>query len=165
MLHTMEFYFYFIYLICSWSTSCVIYLGGNIYLGVDLGPVFLNDIMQCEWQLIQTYSIWNKKNKFISLTKPSTFVLSLPVRGRTAHVHGPVQVDKPQDLDKAVIQQLRDRCEQQALQIQSLQVHMKEASLCLDVFSITTQHFWKKVGQRAGSHRWLSLQAGELFSH
>lgn len=44
MLHTMEFYFYFIYLICSWSPSCVIYLGGNIYLGVDLGPVFLNDM-------------------------------------------------------------------------------------------------------------------------
>lgn len=68
------------------------------------------------------------------------------VQKKTAGVLGVVQADRSQELDRALIQQLRDRCEQQALQLQSLQAHIKKASLCLDVFSITTQHFCHKVG-------------------
>lgn len=68
------------------------------------------------------------------------------VRGRTAAVHGAVRTERAQELDRALIQQLRERCEQQALQLQSLQAQLKKASLCLDVFSITTQHFCHKVG-------------------
>lgn len=64
------------------------------------------------------------------------------VRGRTAAV----QTERTQELDRALIQQLRERCEQQALQLQSLQDQFKKASMCLDVFSITTQHFCHKVG-------------------
>lgn len=70
------------------------------------------------------------------------------VRGRTAAVHGAVPTERDQGLDRALIQQLRERCELQALQLQSLQAQFKKASLCLDVFSITTQHFCHKVGYR-----------------
>lgn len=68
------------------------------------------------------------------------------VQRKTAGVLGVVQANRSQELDRVLIQQLRDRCEQQALQLQSLQAHLKKASLCLDVFSITTQHFCHKVG-------------------
>uniref|UniRef100_A0A672ZK62 Microtubule associated tumor suppressor candidate 2 n=1 Tax=Sphaeramia orbicularis TaxID=375764 RepID=A0A672ZK62_9TELE len=66
------------------------------------------------------------------------------VRGRTAVVHGAVRADRSQELDRALIQQLQERCEQQALQLQTLQAQLKKASLCLDVFTITTQHFCRK---------------------
>lgn len=72
------------------------------------------------------------------------------VRGRTAAAAtggpGAVRTERAQELDRALIQQLRERCEQQALQLESLQAQLKKASLCLDVFSITTQHFCQKVG-------------------
>lgn len=69
------------------------------------------------------------------------FILSCAVRGRAAD-----QAERTQELDRALIQQLRERCEQQNLQLQILQAQFKKASMCLDVFSITTQHFCQKVG-------------------
>lgn len=77
------------------------------------------------------------------------FILLLSVsivRRQAAPVHVAVRTERAQELDRALIQQLRERCEQQALQLQSLQAQLKKASLCLDVFSITTQHFCHKVG-------------------
>lgn len=67
------------------------------------------------------------------------------VHGRTAGAHGAGRGDRAQELDRVLIQQLRDRCEHQALQLQSLQAQLKKADLCMDVFSITTQHFCHKV--------------------
>lgn len=69
---------------------------------------------------------------------------------RTATVHGSLRAERAQELDRALIQQLRERCEQQSLQVESLQAQLKKASLCLDVFSITTQHFCLKVGFSRG---------------
>lgn len=75
------------------------------------------------------------------------FLLSASTaRGRTAAGCGSVQTERNQELDRALIQQLRERCEHQELQLQSLQAQLKKASLCMDVFSITTQHFCLKVG-------------------
>lgn len=68
-------------------------------------------------------------------------------RGQTA-VSGAVRTVRAQQLDRALIQQLQERCDQQALQLQSLQAQLKKASLCLDVFSITTQHFCHKVRRK-----------------
>lgn len=74
-------------------------------------------------------------------------LFSVPVvRGQTTTVHGIARPERVQELDRALIQQLRERCEQQDLQLQSLQAQLKKASLCLDVFTITTQHFCHKVG-------------------
>ncbi|XP_062417641.1 microtubule-associated tumor suppressor candidate 2-like [Pungitius pungitius] len=67
------------------------------------------------------------------------------VRGRTTAVQGAVRTERAQELDRILIQQLRGRCEEQELQLQSLQAQLKKASLCLDVFSITTQHFCQKL--------------------
>ncbi|MEQ2193872.1 hypothetical protein XENOCAPTIV_016710 [Xenoophorus captivus] len=67
-------------------------------------------------------------------------------RGRTAVVHSAPRTGRSQELDQALFRELQERCEQQALQLQTLQAHLKKASLCLDVFSITTLHFCDKVG-------------------
>lgn len=67
------------------------------------------------------------------------------VRGRAAEVRRAGLTQRAPELDPAVIQQLRDRCDEQARQLQSLQAQFNRTSLCLDVFSITTQHFCHKV--------------------
>ncbi|XP_045929466.1 microtubule-associated tumor suppressor candidate 2 isoform X2 [Micropterus dolomieu] len=81
-----------------------------------------------------------------------------PVRRQAAPVHVAVRTERAQELDRALIQQLRERCEQQALQLQSLQAQLKKASLCLDVFSITTQHFCHKSERAIVKERELSLE-------
>ncbi|XP_057695530.1 microtubule-associated tumor suppressor candidate 2 [Corythoichthys intestinalis] len=49
-----------------------------------------------------------------------------------------------QEVDRALITLLRERCEQQGRQLRSLEAQLKKASLCMSVFSITTQHFCHK---------------------
>ncbi|KAM7412757.1 hypothetical protein PAMA_020232 [Pampus argenteus] len=85
-----------------------------------------------------------------------------PVRGRTAAVHGALRTERAQELDRALIQQLRERCEQQELQLQSLQAQLKKASLCLDVFTITTQHFCHKSESAIVKERELSLELARI---
>nr|XP_040040671.1 microtubule-associated tumor suppressor candidate 2 isoform X2 [Gasterosteus aculeatus aculeatus] len=85
-----------------------------------------------------------------------------PVRGRTAAVQGAVRTDKAQELDRILIQQLRERCEHQDLQLRSLQAQLKKASLCLDVFSITTQHFCQKSESAIVKERELSLELARI---
>lgn len=59
---------------------------------------------------------------------------------------------KPERLDAErerllAIQGLKERCEQQAKQIITLQTQLGKSSLCMDVLAITTQHFCHKVCQ------------------
>ncbi|KAM9318755.1 microtubule-associated tumor suppressor candidate 2 [Pholidichthys leucotaenia] len=75
---------------------------------------------------------------------------------------GAAQTDRAQELDRALIQQLRERCEQQDRQLQSLQAQLKQASLCLDVFSITTQHFYHKSESAIVKERELSLELARI---
>ncbi|XP_055370225.1 microtubule-associated tumor suppressor candidate 2 isoform X2 [Betta splendens] len=81
-----------------------------------------------------------------------------PVHARTVHR----QPGRSQELDRALIQQLRDRCEQQAVQLQSLQAQLKKAFLCMDVFSITTQHFCLKSESAIVKERELSLELARI---
>lgn len=67
------------------------------------------------------------------------------VRGRAAGLHRAGLPQRAPELDPALIQQLRERCAEQARQLQRLQAQFNRTSLCLDVFSITTQHFCHKV--------------------
>ncbi|KAM6932928.1 microtubule-associated tumor suppressor candidate 2 [Xenentodon cancila] len=85
-----------------------------------------------------------------------------PARGQTTAVNGAVRSIRAQELDRALIQQLQERCEQQALQLQSLQAQLTKASLCLDVFSITTQHFCHKSESAAVKERELSLELARI---
>ncbi|XP_034404908.1 microtubule-associated tumor suppressor candidate 2 [Cyclopterus lumpus] len=87
---------------------------------------------------------------------------SSQLRGRTAAVHGAVRTERAQELDRVLIQQLQERCEQQDLQLQSLQAQLKKASLCLDVFSITTQHFCLKSESAIVKERELSLELARI---
>ncbi|XP_034722928.1 microtubule-associated tumor suppressor candidate 2 isoform X2 [Etheostoma cragini] len=77
-------------------------------------------------------------------------------------IPGVVGTERAQELDRALIQQLRERCEQQDLQLQSLQAQLKKASLCLDVFSITTQHFCHKTESAVVKERELSLELARI---
>ncbi|XP_061575730.1 microtubule-associated tumor suppressor candidate 2 isoform X2 [Cololabis saira] len=85
-----------------------------------------------------------------------------PARGQTTAVHGAIRTIRAQELDRALIQQLQERCEQQDLQLQSLQAQLKKASLCLDVFSITTQHFCHKSESAIVKERELSLELARI---
>ncbi|XP_069017301.1 microtubule-associated tumor suppressor candidate 2 isoform X1 [Embiotoca jacksoni] len=85
-----------------------------------------------------------------------------PIHGQTAAVHGSIRTERTQELDRALIQQLRERCEQQDLQLQTLQAQLKKASLCLDVFSITTQHFCHKSESAIVKERELSLELARI---
>uniref|UniRef100_A0A3B5ANU3 Microtubule associated tumor suppressor candidate 2a n=1 Tax=Stegastes partitus TaxID=144197 RepID=A0A3B5ANU3_9TELE len=98
--------------------------------------------LHVSYQLVLTISSSLSEN--ISSLFPLLLCVSV-VRGRPAASHAAVRPERTQELDRALIQQLRERCEQQALQLQSLQAELKKASLCLDVFSITTQHFCHKL--------------------
>ncbi|XP_034024726.1 microtubule-associated tumor suppressor candidate 2 homolog [Thalassophryne amazonica] len=80
--------------------------------------------------------------------------------GRTAADRGSVRAERALEVDQALIQQLRDRCEKQALQLQSLQAQLKKASLCMDVFTITTQHFCHT--KRHHKERELSLELARI---
>nr|XP_057935390.1 microtubule-associated tumor suppressor candidate 2 homolog isoform X3 [Doryrhamphus excisus] len=76
-----------------------------------------------------------------------------PARGRsTVQASG---AQRAQELDRALIKLLRERCEQQGRQLQSLQAQLKKASLCMNVLAITTQHFCRK-GESA------AVREGEL---
>ncbi|XP_041851343.1 microtubule-associated tumor suppressor candidate 2 isoform X2 [Melanotaenia boesemani] len=85
-----------------------------------------------------------------------------PARGQTTAVHGAIRTVRAQELDRALIQQLQERCEQQDLQLQSLQAQLKKATLCLDVFSITTQHFCTKSESAIVKERELSLELARI---
>lgn len=85
------------------------------------------------------------------------------VRGRTAVGPGVIRAERAQGVDRALVQQLRERCEEQSMQLQSLQGQLKKAFLCLDVFAITTQHLDQKVGHSRAPHTWRYLHV--RFEH
>ncbi|XP_077421946.1 microtubule-associated tumor suppressor candidate 2 isoform X2 [Vanacampus margaritifer] len=76
-----------------------------------------------------------------------------PVRGRSG---------SSQEVDRALIKLLRERCEQQARQLHSLQAQLKKASLCMSVFSITTQHFCRKSESAAVREGELSQELARI---
>ncbi|XP_051934338.1 microtubule-associated tumor suppressor candidate 2 homolog isoform X1 [Hippocampus zosterae] len=76
-----------------------------------------------------------------------------PVRGRCG---------SSQEVDRALVKLLRERCEQQARQLRSLQAQLKKASLCMSVFSITTQHFCHKSESAAVREGELSLELARI---
>lgn len=116
--------------------------------------------------IICVISVWKFEVCRVTLFQSALLIIPLSVavvRGQTAAVHEAVRTERAQELDRVLIQQLQERCEQQDLQLQSLQAQLKKASLCLDVFSITTQHFCLKVGYssapapRHGKQTWFCL--------
>ncbi|KAM3616010.1 uncharacterized protein V6R79_010767 [Siganus canaliculatus] len=119
-------------------------------------PLALRREMQKETEIAMPLKSSPKRFAVVS-PKPQS-----PVRGRAAGAPGAVRTDRAQELDRALIQQLRERCEQQALQLQSLQAQLKKASLCLDVFSITTQHFCLKSESAIVKERELSLELARI---
>ncbi|XP_077397123.1 microtubule-associated tumor suppressor candidate 2 isoform X2 [Festucalex cinctus] len=76
-----------------------------------------------------------------------------PVRGRSG---------SSQEVDRALIKLLRERCEQQARQLHSLQAQLKKASLCMSVFSLTTQHFCRKSESAAVREGELSQELARI---
>ncbi|CAG12777.1 unnamed protein product, partial [Tetraodon nigroviridis] len=85
-----------------------------------------------------------------------------PVCGRPAGVHRAGVPQRAPELDPALIQQLRANCAEQARQLQGLQAQFNRTSLCLDVFSITTQHFCHKSESAIVKERELSLELARI---
>ncbi|XP_053362786.1 microtubule-associated tumor suppressor candidate 2 isoform X2 [Clarias gariepinus] len=74
---------------------------------------------------------------------------------------------KPERLDAErerllAIQGLKERCEQQAKQIITLQTQLGKSSLCMDVLAITTQHFCHKNENALVKERELSLELSRI---
>ncbi|XP_067306268.1 microtubule-associated tumor suppressor candidate 2 [Pseudorasbora parva] len=64
--------------------------------------------------------------------------------------------------ERLMVQRLKERCEGQARQLISLQDQLRKSSRCLDVFTITTQHFCQKSESAAVKERELSLQLSRI---
>ncbi|XP_051962609.1 microtubule-associated tumor suppressor candidate 2-like [Xyrauchen texanus] len=61
-----------------------------------------------------------------------------------------------------MVKRLKERCEDQARQLITLQAELRKASRCLYVFTITTQHFSQKSESGAVKERELSLQLARI---
>ncbi|XP_072547879.1 microtubule-associated tumor suppressor candidate 2 isoform X2 [Salminus brasiliensis] len=64
--------------------------------------------------------------------------------------------------ERLLVQSLRERCEEQARQITSLQDKLRKTSLCMDILSITTQHFCRKSENAEVKERELSLELARI---
>ncbi|XP_050985776.1 microtubule-associated tumor suppressor candidate 2 [Labeo rohita] len=64
--------------------------------------------------------------------------------------------------ERLMVQRLKERCEDQAWQLITLQDELRKSSRCLDVFTITTQHFCQKSESAAVKERELSLQLARI---
>ncbi|XP_031647318.1 microtubule-associated tumor suppressor candidate 2 [Oncorhynchus kisutch] len=84
------------------------------------------------------------------------------VRGRPADRGGSGSGVGGQECERALVQKLRERCEDQARQLLSLQAELKRASLGLEVFAITTQHFCHKSESAILKERELSLELARI---
>ncbi|KAM4627623.1 microtubule-associated tumor suppressor candidate 2 [Polymixia lowei] len=85
-----------------------------------------------------------------------------PVHGRTTVGREAARSTRAQDSERAQVQKLRERCEEQARQVQTLQAQLKKASLGLEVFAITTQHFCQKSESAIVKERELSLELARI---
>lgn len=82
-----------------------------------------------------------------------------PARVGTVVLRGSL---RSQDADRQLMERLQRRCEHQALQLETLQAQLHKASLCLDVFTITTQHFCRKSESAVVKERELALELDRL---
>lgn len=62
--------------------------------------------------------------------------------------------------ERLMIQRLKERCEDQARKLITLQDELRKSSQCLDVFTLTTQHFCQKVTHCQSCKCW---SAGNLI--
>ncbi|XP_030633260.1 microtubule-associated tumor suppressor candidate 2 [Chanos chanos] len=94
--------------------------------------------------------------------KPQSPVRQKSCVARLGGSGGGVQVEAV-DVERAVLlQRLREHCEEQSRQIHSLQAELKKATLGLEVFAITTQHFCLKSENAAVKERELSLELARI---
>ncbi|KAJ8391450.1 hypothetical protein AAFF_G00089240 [Aldrovandia affinis] len=70
--------------------------------------------------------------------------------------------DGATDSERLLVQRLRERCEGQARQLLSLQAELRKATLGLEVFAITTQHFCHKSEAAIVKERALSLELARI---
>ncbi|XP_042626740.1 microtubule-associated tumor suppressor candidate 2-like [Cyprinus carpio] len=86
-----------------------------------------------------------------------------PVRQKScvARLGGRVE-DVDAERERLMVQKLKERCEDQAQQLITLQNKLRKSSRCLDVFTITTQHFCQKSENAAVKERELSLQLARI---
>ncbi|KAG9348424.1 hypothetical protein JZ751_002159 [Albula glossodonta] len=100
-------------------------------------------------------------------SSPKRFVAVSPKPQSPVHVRqkpavvagirgGSPRRDGSSDSERLLVLRLREQCEEQAQQLEGLQAELRKATLGLEVFAITTQHFcyktpWVSVGRNADS--------------
>ncbi|KAG7471191.1 hypothetical protein MATL_G00121790 [Megalops atlanticus] len=84
-----------------------------------------------------------------------------PVAVRGGAASGSPRRDGP-EAERLLVQRLRERCDEQARQLQSLQAELRKATLGLEVFAITTQHFCQKSETAIVKERELSLELARI---
>ncbi|XP_059931618.1 microtubule-associated tumor suppressor candidate 2 isoform X1 [Gadus macrocephalus] len=86
-----------------------------------------------------------------------------PARGQSpAAGHAGPRDEGVRESERALVQQLRSLCQDQAQQVQYLQAQLRKASLGLEVFAITTQHFCQKSESAIEKQRELSLELAKI---
>ncbi|KAL2096626.1 hypothetical protein ACEWY4_008774 [Coilia grayii] len=70
--------------------------------------------------------------------------------------------EKERERERALVEKLRQRCEEQARQLQSLQTELSHATRGLEVLAITTQHFCQKSERASVKEKELSEELGRI---
>ncbi|KAK1169605.1 microtubule-associated tumor suppressor candidate 2-like isoform X1 [Acipenser oxyrinchus oxyrinchus] len=66
------------------------------------------------------------------------------------------------EAERQIVQKLKDKCEEQARQLQSVQEELKRATLGLEVFAITSQHFCQKNESALVKEKELSIELANI---
>ncbi|XP_062407930.1 microtubule-associated tumor suppressor candidate 2 [Sardina pilchardus] len=94
--------------------------------------------------------------------KPQSPVRQKSSVGRSSAQEAEREREKERERERALVEKLRQRCEEQARQLQSLQAELSKASRGLEVFAITTQHFCQKSERASVKERELSHELGRI---
>ncbi|XP_066521977.1 microtubule-associated tumor suppressor candidate 2 [Hoplias malabaricus] len=105
-----------------------------------------------------TYPLSSPKRFAVVSPKPQSPVRQKSCVGRLGGRVDGVDAER----ERLMVQGLRERCEEQARQIASLQNKLHKASLCMDVLAITTQHFCHKSENAEVRERELSLELSRI---
>ncbi|XP_066555973.1 microtubule-associated tumor suppressor candidate 2 isoform X2 [Amia ocellicauda] len=107
-------------------------------------------------------AVSSPKKFAVAASKPQSPVHTRQKPGAPRSVISPKLEPRAREAERQMVQRLKEKCEEQARQLQSLQEELKKATLGLEVFAITTQHFCQKSESALVKERELSLELANL---
>ncbi|XP_069046286.1 microtubule-associated tumor suppressor candidate 2-like isoform X2 [Lepisosteus oculatus] len=107
-------------------------------------------------------AISSPKRFVVAASKPHSPVHTRQKPGAPRNAISPKSEPHAREAERQIVQKLKEKCEEQARQLLSLQEELKKATLGLEVFAITTQHFCQKSESALVKERELSLELANL---